>query len=677
MRGNAPLTRRRGRRALALATLLASAWIPAMAANAADEGGPRLRRVTLSTGGVGLFDFAAEPAPDGTVRLTVPLRQVDDILKSLTVYDAKGVVQGVTLPGATPEADLFRDAPVAEDDLASMPALLGALRGTEVGVAGPTSLRGRVANVAREEATDAQGRVTARHRVGLLTAEGLRSFVLEEAQGLELADAGLRARLERLLDGLASARREQQRELVLSVRDAGGPVGLGYLAEAPLWKATYRLLLDGPPGKEALVQGWAVLENTSGHDWRDVEVTLAAGSPRALRQALYQAYYVDRPEVPVVAGAQDQERKRVAAVPFARSARVAAAPEAAFAAEADAPGPAQALAAPPLAAAVGEELTAQTLYRLTERVRVDAGQSLLAPLVDRRVEVQRVALVTPEQRGPHPRAALRLTNPADASLPPGLVTVYERLGTGALSFAGDASLPATPPGAERLLAYAADGKLEVRTSEARPRRLTAARAAGGVLELVVAERTAVTFEIALEDDAPRRLVVEWDRLADRRVVEPADATVTPGRVRFERDLPGRARTTERLALEREVSRRFVLADTGPDEIVAAIGGGESGLPEPLAGALGRLRELAAEVAAAEAETQRLTVERDRLAGDQERLRANLEGVPAESDLARRYLDRLAASEDGIEALDRSLAQAREALERAAAARRDFVAGLRL
>jgi hypothetical protein len=356
---------------------------------------------------------------------------------------------------------------------------------------------------------------------------------------------------------------------------------------------------------------------------------------------------------------------------------MAAAPESAFSADAAAaPMAMQAAPPPPLAAAVGEELTAQTLYRLTERVRVDAGQSLLAPLVDRRVEVERVALVTPGQRGPHPRAALRFTNPADTSLPPGLVTVYERLGTGALSFAGDAALPATPPGAERVLAYAADGKLEVRTTEARPRRLTAARAAGGVLELVVAERTAVTFEIALEDDAPRRLVVEWDRPGDRRVVEPADATAVPGRVRFERELPGRARTTERLVLEREIARRLALADTGPDEIVAAAGGGEGGLPEPLAAAVARLRELAAEADGAEAEVRRLEAERERLAVDQERLRANLQGVPAESDLARRYLDRLAASETGIEALDRSLAQARDARERAAAARRGFVLGLR-
>jgi chromosome segregation ATPase len=129
-------------------------------------------------------------------------------------------------------------------------------------------------------------------------------------------------------------------------------------------------------------------------------------------------------------------------------------------------------------------------------------------------------------------------------------------------------------------------------------------------------------------------------------------------------------------LEREVSRRFTLADTGPDEIVAAAGGGEGGLPEPLAAALARLRELAAEAAGAEAGVQRLEAERERLATDQERLRANLQGVPVESDLARRYLDRLAASETGIEALDRSLAQAREALERSVAARRDFVVGLR-
>jgi hypothetical protein len=352
---------------------------------------------------VALFDFVAEPAADGAVRLTVPLGQVDDILKSLVVYDAKGVVRGVTLPGAAPQADLFRDAPVRKEALASLPALLEALRGTEIGVAGPTQLHGKVLSVAREEVMNPEGRVEARHRVGLLTAEGLRSFVLEEAQGLELADDQLRARLERLLDGLATARREQKRELVLSLRDASGPVGLGYLAEAPVWKATYRLVMDDP---EALLQGWAVLENTSGHDWRDVELTLAAGSPRALRQALYRAYYVDQPEVPVAPTGTEDEAASAPPGPMADAAPAA-----------EAPALAQLAGPPPLASAAGEELAAQTLYRLPERVWVDAGQSLMAPLIDRRITVQRIALLTSEQRSPHPRAALRFTNPAGTSLP--------------------------------------------------------------------------------------------------------------------------------------------------------------------------------------------------------------------------------------------------------------------
>uniref|UniRef100_UPI0013D8B7A8 DUF4139 domain-containing protein n=1 Tax=Acinetobacter baumannii TaxID=470 RepID=UPI0013D8B7A8 len=51
------------------------------------------------------------------------------------------------------------------------------------------------------------------------------------------------------------------------------------------------------------LQGWATVENLSGQDWKDVELTLVSGRPVAFRQALYEAYYVKRPEVPIeVAG---------------------------------------------------------------------------------------------------------------------------------------------------------------------------------------------------------------------------------------------------------------------------------------------------------------------------------------------------------------------------------------
>ena len=64
---------------------------------------------------------------------------------------------------------------------------------------------------------------------------------------------------------------------------------LSYVLEAPVWKATYRILLDEPssvthPEKagesetQPLIQGWAVVDNTSDEDWVDVNST-ALGRP--------------------------------------------------------------------------------------------------------------------------------------------------------------------------------------------------------------------------------------------------------------------------------------------------------------------------------------------------------------------------------------------------------------
>src|SRR3954469_10274679 len=81
-------------------------------------------------------------------------------------------------------------------------------------------------------------------------------------------------------------------------------VRVAYIVTVPVWKASYRLTLpaDATPPKAAL-QGWATVENLSGQDWKGVELTLVSGRPVAFHQALYDAYYVTRPEVPVeVAG---------------------------------------------------------------------------------------------------------------------------------------------------------------------------------------------------------------------------------------------------------------------------------------------------------------------------------------------------------------------------------------
>ena len=61
-----------------------------------------LKRVMLSSAGLGYFQYEAAVENDATLKLTVPLDQVDDVLKSLVVYDDKGGVGGLSLPGKEP-----------------------------------------------------------------------------------------------------------------------------------------------------------------------------------------------------------------------------------------------------------------------------------------------------------------------------------------------------------------------------------------------------------------------------------------------------------------------------------------------------------------------------------------------------------------------------------------------
>jgi hypothetical protein len=636
-------------RPIVLAVILAAT--PAVAAD------PALRQVLLSTGGVGYFGYEAVPDAEGRIWLTVPVAQVDDILKSLTVLGGAGAVRSVTLEGPTPLGDLFRDLPFAEGDLADLPTMLARLRGAEVRIAGPASLQGRILTVAREEVAEGEAR-TFRHRLSLAAPDGVRSVVLETVEGLSFADPALQERLGRLLERLAAHGATQERRLEIRLGGAvSGPVGLGYLAETPLWKTSYRLVTGAGEGR---LQGWAILENASGRDWDEVAVTLIGGSPRALRQALYASRYVDRPELPL----GEPVRKGV-------MANAAPAP----AAEA-ADGLTRALRAAPLEAGTAQELTAQTLFPLPNRVSLAQGRTVMAPIVDAVVPIERVALYRAAEVGRHPSAALRIRNGTGASLPAGLATLYEELPQGGLTFLGDAALPQLAPGAEELLAYGLDGNIDVTVAEATQGRIDRARVSDGVLELTRLEQQRFAYTVTNRAaGAARGFVLEQMRAADWKVAEPADAVVAGDMLRVGRTLEPSGRLEVAVVLERPLVQTFALADHDPQELLLAFAGVEP--PAELRAALARLQAFAGTEATLERQIVEATSRREELGRDQARLRENLGAVPPESDLARRYLMELASSEDALGALARRLDELRAELARAVEARREYVRALRI
>jgi len=145
----------RGAGALILGSILSSSAAPA----AAQE--PPLRRILLSTGGVGYFEHEAEVTGNATLSIDVRLDQVSDVLKSLVVFDGQGHLGRATLPGREPLAEVFRDLPFSMDDLASPASLLRALRGTTIRLTVNASvMEGRIVSVTDETTSLADGRTT-------------------------------------------------------------------------------------------------------------------------------------------------------------------------------------------------------------------------------------------------------------------------------------------------------------------------------------------------------------------------------------------------------------------------------------------------------------------------------------------------------------------------------------
>ena len=164
-----------------------------------------LKRVMLSSAGVGYFEYEAEVDGPATLGLDVPLDQVDDVLTSLVVFDSTGAVGTVELPGRDNTRANFGNVPFGPEALRSPVDYLNSLQGVEIAVQGPRPMTGRIVHAERVTETlpapPGQPQPTVqRTRVTLLGAEGMRQFVLEEADSIQVTDPDLRARIGQALE---------------------------------------------------------------------------------------------------------------------------------------------------------------------------------------------------------------------------------------------------------------------------------------------------------------------------------------------------------------------------------------------------------------------------------------------------------------------------------------------
>jgi hypothetical protein len=632
----------------------------------------KVQRIVLYKHGIGFFERQGVVQGDADVALTFSTAQMKDVLKSLFVVDLDGgQIATVHYDSKDPIQKQLEDILFRVPDASALTQFLAQLRGARVSVhVGGQATEGQVLGIEPITTRVEQGTIT-RHRLVLMTGAGeIRTVELQEASQVDILDEVVRRDLGRLMDIYAKARYADRK--TVSVRATGQGerrVRAGYILETPIWKTSYRLLLE--PGQPPRLQGWAIVENRTDEDWQEVELSFVAGSPISFVLDLYTSYYPKRPVldlgVAAATGADDFERAKTAAPapPAARARRglVAEKAEAEPAADAGTLGELLEQSTAPLTegVAIGDLFS----YRAKGPVTIKQGQAALVPILFERLEQAAKTLHYDQAVSPHPAHAVRLVNSTQLTLEKGPVTVFE--GSACL---GEGLLQRTlKPGMNDMLRYAFEPAVEIEPrGEQRASPVIRGTVANGLLTLTYTQVHERIYKIRNKSGRDHSLYLDVQKLGgDFRLVEPAKAfEELPNVWRFQLELAKDGETQFTVREEMPVTSQISIVEQDPSTIRFHLQ--QKYLDDAARNLLGQIVALLDQRASVERQLQQNAADRQQELGDQENLRQNIQALrdvsaPEQRKLRDEYLNRLTESMKRVDALDARTRELRTERER--------------
>jgi len=227
--------------------------------------------------------------------------QLNDVLKSITVVDlGEGRIGSVRYNSTAPLDDRLRSLRLPFGEEVTSADFLIALRGARVDVrSGSSSAAGRLLSVEKQRKQNGKGDYVDVTTFAIVTEGGeMRNFELSPGTSVRIAERDLTDEVGRYLNLVGSSRARDLRRMMIAATGSGDrDVFVSYISEVPVWKSTYRIILPDKPGEKPLLQGWAIVDNTLGEDWKDVQLSLVAGAPQSFMQNISQPYYTRRPTV--------------------------------------------------------------------------------------------------------------------------------------------------------------------------------------------------------------------------------------------------------------------------------------------------------------------------------------------------------------------------------------------
>ena len=633
-----------------------------------------IARVVLYKHGVGYFERDGKVSGDATLSLTFKQAEVSDVLKSLTVLDLDGGhIAAVSYDSTKPLEQLLAEVALTIPDQGSLVNLLPQIKGTRValhsGVADP--LEGVILGIDKAERQTGDG-IAHVVLISVLTDKGdIRSLDLHALVAVQILDAAIRRDLEFYLRTQLSGKKKDARTFTFFAQGQGErTIRLSYTVEAPVWKATYRILL-GEESKSPMIQGWAVVDNMQDEDWEDVQLSLIAGLPVSFTHDLYTPRYIRRPEVKVqeTTGVLPPEVEAGMARQLQLEGFLAAEPPMAAMAAAPMQGVRRKLAK---SAAMPSSTPAQVRerkvgdlfeYEIEHPVTIKRNQSALVPIVLREFAGRPVLLYNRQTRAQNPLRCVEFKNTTGLTLEGGPVTVLE-----AGNYVGEAMLETTKPDEERLVPYCVELSVHVLDNvDSHSERASRVVIHQGTLKAHYFRVERTTYHFNNKSDASYVLYLDHPRPSSEWKLfdTPAPHEITENYWRFRITIEPK-KVTPFVVNERQMlASTFGLTDLTDRQLSLWID--QKYLDTRTQQTLSQVMEQRREIARLDAELQTLHKSRYDLFEEQKRIRENLQSIgdrPGEKELRSRYLKSLNAQEDRLEETDKD-AQAKTKAKEAA------------
>ena len=625
-----------------------------------------LKEVSLFRSGVGYFLRQGMVDGDAEIELSFRTSEINDVLKSMFVLDLDG--GRVDSVRYAPQESLEHRLSGFKIDVlhnTSVGSLLMQLRGVPVKLnLIDRSIEGSVFSVENREIPAGEDGSISQLHITLVTAEGLQTVPISAVQNFIILDEGLAEELNKALAALAENRDPDKKQVTIKLSGSGERrIAAGYITEMPVWKMTYRLILDDD--SKARLQGWSIVENTTDEDWENVSLSLVSGRPVSFVMNLYEPLFMSRPTlqpdvlallgVPVYEAEMEDRDKfspEMVRKEMRRGLRGGEVYSKAMSDEVDSVFSEQAAPAMHLgemvgamaSGATGSDEGEQFFFHINNPVTLARRQSAMVPVFNEEIPLHKLSIYNPNQLADHPMRGVELQNSTGMVLLPGPVTVFD----GNL-YAGDARLPRVAEKGDQIISFAVDLDVDIKKEQENHRLISEVRIIKGVYtETVKLERT-TEYIINNKSEDEREIIIEQGKVSGWDLAEPREPeSSTINNYRFNVKVEGQDSTTFRVVEKRTSYERTRISDYSPYDLHQIIVNGE--VSDKVKAALQQVAARKQSLEDTRRDLEAVRKEISEITDDQNRISTLMNRTDRSSDLYRRYMKKLGEHETRLDKL---------------------------